>query len=83
MNYEKINESQNPHHNPQTVVAWQSDVDGEIVAVERGVIHGKRYGVTRFAAPIWEEYEPLEYHGGFDDREKAEERAKKVLSEKE
>ena len=68
--------------NPQTHRAWQSDEDGEIVAVERGVTHGKRYTVTRFAAPIWEETEPLEYHGSMDDMSEAEDRAREVLRSK-
>lgn len=66
----------------QTADAWQSDADGEIVAVERGVTHGSRYTVTRFAAPFWEETEPLEYHGRFDDRSAAEQRAREVLENK-
>jgi len=69
-------------HNPQTAAAWRSHVDGEIVAVERGVTHGKRFTVTRFAAPIWEETEPLEYHGSFDDRDAADQRARDVLAAK-
>ena len=51
-------------------------------SVERGVTHGYRYTVTRFAAPIWEETEPLEYHGEFDDRSAAEQRAREVLASK-
>jgi hypothetical protein len=69
-------------HNPQTVDAWRSTLDGEIVAVERGVTHGARFTVTRFAAPIWEEREPLEYHGRTDDRAEAEEIARDVLRAK-
>lgn len=65
--------------NPQTVAAWQSDGDGEIVAVERGVTHGHRFTVTRFAAPFWEETEPLEYHGSTDDEGTARRTAKDVL----
>ena len=68
--------------NVQTVEAWRSDVDGEIVAVERGVTHGARFTVTRFAAAIWEASEPLEYHGTSDDRSEAVERAKDVLRAK-
>ena len=68
--------------NVQTVEAWRSDEDGEIVAVERGVTHGSRFTVTRFAAPIWEETEPLEYHGSTDDRAEAIRTAKDVLRAK-
>ena len=68
--------------NPQTHRAWKSDEDGEIVAVERGVTHGSRFTVTRFAAPFWEETEPLEYHGNTDDLDEAEETAKDVLRAK-
>lgn len=63
----------------QTVAAWQSDENGQIVAVERGVTHGHRYTVTRFAAPFWEETEPLEYHGATDDEQEAREMAKATL----
>lgn len=77
--FERVEEGGFYGWNPQTVAAWQSDEDGEIVAVERGVTHGKRFTVTRFAAPIWEETEPLEYHGSTDDEGTARRTAKGVL----
>lgn len=80
--FEEIEEGGFYGWNPQTRRAWQSDEDGEIVAVERGVTHGSRYTVTRFASPFWEETEPLEYHGNTDDRIEAISRAKDVLRAK-
>lgn len=80
--FERVEEGGFYGWNAQTVAAWQSDDDGEIVAVERGVTHNARYAVTRFAAPIWEASEPLEYHGETDHERDARERAKDVLRAK-
>lgn len=74
--FEEIDES--PHENPQTETMYRATENGQVIAVERGVTHGKPYTVTRFAAAIWETYEPLEYHGSFDRLDEAEQRARDV-----
>lgn len=64
--------------NAQTEAMVRSTENGQLLAIERGVTHGAAYTVTRFASPIWEEYEPLEYHGNFDDRRDAADRVDEV-----
>lgn len=83
--YERIDDDEAVEYevyNAQTEVMFRSAENGQIVAVERGVEHGSPYSVTRFAAPIWETYEPLEYHGdGFTTPSEAIDHAKEVLAD--
>jgi len=67
--------------NEQTEAMVRSTENGQLIAIERGVTHGEAYTVTRFASPIWEEYEPLEYHGSFDGRSAAAERVEEVAEQ--
>jgi len=64
--------------NVQTEAMIRSTENGQLIAIERGVGNDGRFTVTRFASPIWECYEPLEYHGSFDDRTEAADRVEEV-----
>ena len=67
--------------NSQTEAMVRSTENGQLIAIERGVSNDGRFTVTRFASPIWECYEPLEYHGSFDDRRDAADRVEEVAEQ--
>lgn len=79
--FEVVEPEQYTVWNPQTEAMVRSTENGQLIAIERGVIHGKAYAVTRFASPISEVYDPLEYHGGFDDRSEAADRVEEVAEQ--
>ena len=39
----------------QTEKCWQSDKDGRLLSIEKGVAHGKRFTVNIINSPFWED----------------------------
>ena len=79
--FESVEPDEYEAWNAQTECMVRSTENGQLIAIERGVTHGEAFTVTRFASPIWEEYEPLEYHGSFDDRSEAADRVEEVAEQ--
>lgn len=81
--FEAVDPDENDYEvwNVQTEAMVRSTENGQLIAIERGVTHGEAFAVTRFASPMWEEYEPLEYHGSFDDLSAAADRVEEVAEQ--
>jgi hypothetical protein len=81
--FEAVDPDENDYENwnAQTEAMVRSTENGQLIAIERGVTHGAAYTVTRFASPIAEVYEPLEYHYTTDDLTNAADMVEEVAEQ--